>query len=159
MEAEVAAGAAELSLGDYVLSGGELAAAVVIDAIARLLPGVLGHEDSNLRIRTHGRLARLPAIHASRGRRRPTVPEVLLGGDHAAIRRWRLSEALGRTWLKRPDLLARRVSTPRSASFSKDSGTNARPNAEFLKYEFSKGTRFGNLGAPRTTRPAAAIEG
>jgi tRNA (guanine37-N1)-methyltransferase len=101
----------ELSLGDYVLSGGELAAAVVIDTVARLLPGVLGHEDSNVEESyTAGLLDcpqyTRPEVVDGRG-----VPEVLLGGDHAAVRRWRLKQALGRTWLRRPQLLAARVLT------------------------------------------------
>jgi tRNA (guanine37-N1)-methyltransferase len=101
----------ELSLGDYVLSGGELAAAVVIDAVARLLPGVLGHEDSNVEDSYTAGLLDCPQYTRPEvvdGRR---VPEVLLGGDHAAVRRWRLKQALGRTWLRRPQLLAERVLT------------------------------------------------
>jgi tRNA (guanine37-N1)-methyltransferase len=101
----------ELSLGDYVLSGGELAAAVVIDAVARLLPGVLGHEDSNVEDSYTAGLLDCPQYTRPEvvdGRR---VPEVLLGGDHAAVRRWRLKQALGRTWLRRPQLLADRALT------------------------------------------------
>ncbi len=96
----------ELSIGDYVLSGGELAAMVVIDVLARQLPGVLGHEESSQRdtfsqgLLEHAQYTRPREIG---GRR---VPEVLLSGDHAAIERWRQKQALGRTWLKRPDLLA-----------------------------------------------------
>jgi tRNA (guanine37-N1)-methyltransferase len=105
IEAEIDA---EWSIGDYVLSGGELAAMVLIDAIARLLPGALGHEDSADQDSFADALLDCP--HYTRpeeieGRR---VPEVLLGGNHAAIRRWRLKQALGRTWLRRPDLLAKR---------------------------------------------------
>ena len=97
----------EWSLGDFVLSGGELAAMAVIDASARLLPGVLGHADSAEQDSFTEGLLDCP--HYTRpetvaGRR---VPPVLLGGDHAAIRRWRRREALGRTWSRRPDLLAR----------------------------------------------------
>jgi tRNA (guanine37-N1)-methyltransferase len=97
----------EWSLGDYVLSGGELAAMVIVDAVARLLPGALGHEDSAAQDSFSDGLLDCP--HFTRpeeinGRR---VPEVLLSGDHAAIERWRRKQALGRTWLKRPDLLAR----------------------------------------------------
>ncbi len=98
----------ELSIGDYVLSGGELPALIVIDAVTRLLPGVLGNEDSAGQESYGDGLLDWP--HYTRpevwdGRR---VPEVLLGGNHAAIRRWRLMQALGRTWQLRPDLLARR---------------------------------------------------
>ncbi|MCK9531375.1 MAG: tRNA (guanosine(37)-N1)-methyltransferase TrmD [Gammaproteobacteria bacterium] len=96
----------ELSIGDYVLSGGELAAMVVIDAVVRLLPGALGHDQSAEQDSFSDGLLDYP--HYTRpevidGR---TVPAVLQGGNHAAIRRWRLKQALGRTWLRRPDLLA-----------------------------------------------------
>ncbi len=97
----------EWSIGDYVLSGGELAAMVVIDAVTRLLPGVLGHDQSAEQdsftkgLLDHPHYTRPEAID---GRQ---VPEVLLGGDHAAIAQWRLKQALGRTWLQRPDLLER----------------------------------------------------
>jgi tRNA (guanine37-N1)-methyltransferase len=95
----------EISIGDYVLSGGELAAVVLIDAIARLIPGVLGDEDSAQQDSFMQGLLDCP--HYTRpeeinGRR---VPQVLLGGDHQAIVRWRLKQSLGRTWLRRPDLL------------------------------------------------------
>jgi tRNA (guanine37-N1)-methyltransferase len=96
----------ELSIGDYVLSGGELPALVLIDAIARLLPGALGDERSAVQESFSEGFLDWP--HYTRpeeyaGRR---VPAVLLSGDHAAIERWRLKQALGRTWLRRPALLA-----------------------------------------------------
>lgn len=96
----------EWSIGDYVLSGGELAALVLFDAVVRLLPGVLGHEESAAQDSHMEGLLDCP--HYTRpeevdGRR---VPEILLGGNHEAIRRWRLQQSLGRTWLRRPDLLA-----------------------------------------------------
>jgi tRNA (guanine37-N1)-methyltransferase len=99
----------EWSIGDYVLSGGELAALVVIDAVARLLPGALNDEESAEQDSFVDGLLDFP--HYTRpeeidGRR---VPAVLLSGDHAAIARWRRREALGRTWLRRPDLLAQRA--------------------------------------------------
>jgi tRNA (guanine37-N1)-methyltransferase len=94
-----------LSIGDYVLSGGELPALVLIDAVVRLLPGVLGDETSALQDSFAAGLLDWP--HYTRpevfeGRR---VPEVLIGGNHAAIQRWRTKQALGRTWLRRPDLI------------------------------------------------------
>jgi tRNA (guanine37-N1)-methyltransferase len=101
----------ELALGDYVLSGGELAAAVVIDAVARLLPGVLGHEDSNVEDSYTAGLLDCPQYTRPEAIDGRTVPPVLLSGDHAAVRRWRLKQALGRTWLKRPELLAARALT------------------------------------------------
>ncbi len=99
----------ELSLGDFVLSGGEIAAMALIDAMARLLPGALGHEDSAKEDSFADGLLDCP--HYSRpeivdGRR---VPAVLLSGDHAAIRRWRLKQALGRSYLRRPELLKERT--------------------------------------------------
>lgn len=98
----------ELSLGDYVLSGGELAAGVVVDAVSRLLPGVLGHEDSSAGDSFMQGLLDCPQYTRPETADGLDVPSVLRGGDHAAVRRWRLKQALGRTWLRRPDLLERR---------------------------------------------------
>ncbi len=97
----------EVSIGDYVLSGGEFAALVVIDAVARLLPGVLGDDRSAVEESFDSGLLDWP--HYTRpvefeGRK---VPEVLQGGHHADIQRWRLKQAVARTWLRRPDLIAR----------------------------------------------------
>ena len=99
----------EWSIGDYVLSGGELAAMVLVDAVTRLLPGALGDAQSAEQDSFADGLLDCP--HYTRpeeyaGRR---VPEILLGGNHAVIRRWRLKQALGRTWLRRPELLQGRV--------------------------------------------------
>ena len=101
----------ELSIGDYVLSGGEIAAMTVIDAVSRQLPGVLGHELSAEQDSFAEGLLDCP--HYTRpetyaGRR---VPEILLGGNHEEIRRWRLKQALGRTLERRPDLLKQRTLT------------------------------------------------
>jgi tRNA (guanine37-N1)-methyltransferase len=118
----------ELSVGDYVLSGGELGAAVVVDATARLLPGVLGNEASSeyesfglaepepdagsgaqsVPRSTHGAGGLLDYPHYTRPPefRGVAVPSVLTQGDHAAIRRWRREQALEKTWRNRPDLLA-----------------------------------------------------
>ena len=97
----------ELSIGDFVLSGGELAAAVLIDAIGRLREGALGNAASAAQDSFEEGLLDCP--HYTRPERdgAEAVPAVLLSGDHAAIRRWRLKQSLGRTWLRRPDLLAR----------------------------------------------------
>jgi len=95
----------EWSIGDYVLSGGELAAMVVVDAVARLVPGVLGHEDSAEQDSFMSGLLDYPHYTRPEEIDGERVPEVLLGGNHAAIRRWRQKQALGRTWLRRPDLL------------------------------------------------------
>lgn len=101
----------EVSVGDYVLSGGELAASIVIDAVARLLPGVLGHADSSAEDSFSSGLLGYPQYTRPEVADGLAVPEVLLTGDHGAVRRWRLKQALGRTWLRRPELLeARRLS-------------------------------------------------
>ena len=97
----------EWSIGDYVLTGGELAAMVMIDAIARQIPGVLG--DANSAEQDSYARGLLDCEHYTRPelyRGRP-VPVVLLSGNHEEIRRWRLKRSLGRTWLRRPDLLER----------------------------------------------------
>ncbi|MEJ2385253.1 MAG: tRNA (guanosine(37)-N1)-methyltransferase TrmD [Xanthomonadales bacterium] len=97
----------EWSLGDYVLSGGELAAAVVIDAVTRLLPGVLGDEQSAEQDSFTGGLLDCPHYTRPEDVDGLTVPPVLLSGDHGAIERWRRKQSLGRTWLRRPELLDR----------------------------------------------------
>ncbi len=99
----------ELSLGDFVLSGGELATMVMLDAVARLLPGTLGNADSAAAESHADGLLDHP--HYTRPARfgDDAVPEVLLGGDHGAVARWRRKQALGRTWRRRPDLLAGRA--------------------------------------------------
>jgi tRNA (guanine37-N1)-methyltransferase len=102
----------ELSIGDYVLSGGELAAMVVIDALSRQLPGVLGHEQSAQEDSYADGLLDCPHYTRPENYRGEMVPEVLLSGDHEKIRRWRLKQALGRTHERRPDLLRGRVATP-----------------------------------------------
>ena len=95
----------EWSIGDFVLSGGELPALVLIDAVSRMLPGVLGHELSAIEdsfvdgLLDHPHFTRPETVNGQ------TVPEVLMSGDHAKIAAWREKQALGKTWLKRPDLL------------------------------------------------------
>lgn len=95
----------EWSIGDYVLSGGELAAMVVIDGVTRLLPGVLGHSESALQDSYSVGLLDCPHYTRPEEIDGRGVPPVLLGGDHQAIARWRMQQSLGRTWLRRPDLL------------------------------------------------------
>ncbi len=99
----------EWSIGDYVLSGGELPAMVLIDAAARLVPGVLGHQDSAVEDSFNDGLLDCPHYTRPEEIDGRCVPEVLLSGNHGAIRRWRLKQSLGRTWLRRPDLLEGRV--------------------------------------------------
>jgi len=96
------------SIGDYVLTGGEIPALAVIDAIVRLLPGVLGSAESaeqesfSAGLMDWPHYTRPPVLDGA------VVPAVLMSGDHAAIQRWRLQQALGRTWLRRPELLESR---------------------------------------------------
>lgn len=95
----------ELSLGDFVLSGGELAAMAVVDAVVRLLPGVLGDAESSAQDSFSNGLLDHPHYTRPEQWRGESVPAVLMSGDHAAIARWRLQRALGHTWLKRPEML------------------------------------------------------
>ncbi|RUO43128.1 tRNA (guanosine(37)-N1)-methyltransferase TrmD [Idiomarina aquatica] len=98
---------AEWSIGDYVLSGGELPAMVLIDAVARLVPGVLGHQDSAAEDSFADGLLDCPHYTRPEVYNEQRVPSVLLSGDHEKIRRWRLQQSLGKTWLQRRDLMNR----------------------------------------------------
>jgi len=122
----------EWSIGDYILAGGELPALVVIEAIARLIPGVLGCAESAVQESFSDGLLDWP--HYTRpplidGR---AIPEVLASGDHAAIRRWRLQQALGRTWLRRPELLERR-------------GMNSEERALLEEFKIERANRPGRV--------------
>ncbi len=101
----------ELSIGDYVLSGGELAALVIIDAVIRLLPGAIDPESTAEESFADG-LLEYPQYTRPAVFRGARVPDVLVGGDHAAVRRWRLEASLRRTLERRPDLLERRLLRP-----------------------------------------------
>jgi len=101
----------EIAIGDYVLSGGELAAMVVIDAIVRQLPGALGDADSASQDSFVNGLLDYPHYTRPEVHEGAAVPPVLLSGNHAEIARWRLKQALGRTWQRRPDLLEKRALT------------------------------------------------
>jgi tRNA (guanine37-N1)-methyltransferase len=95
----------ELSIGDYVVSGGEMPALVVIDAVARLQPGALGDERSSVEESFDSGLLDWPHYTRPEVYQGLRVPEVLSSGDHAAIRRWRAKQSVGRTWLRRPELM------------------------------------------------------
>lgn len=95
----------EWSVGDYVLSGGELAAMIMIDVMTRLVPGALGHEDSAPQDSLSSGLLKFPQYTRPEVFQGISVPEVLLSGNHAVIERFRLKQSLGKTWLKRPDIL------------------------------------------------------
>ncbi|GIW45091.1 MAG: tRNA (guanine-N(1)-)-methyltransferase [Candidatus Binatia bacterium] len=114
----------ELSVGDYVLSGGEVAALVVVDAVARLVPGVLGSPQSVCSESFSDGLLEYPQYTRPPEFRGLRVPEVLLSGDHAAIARWRRQESLRRTWERRPDLLARARLTDEDRAFLRQLGAS-----------------------------------
>lgn len=99
----------ELSLGDFVLSGGEPAAIAIVDAVIRLLPGALGHEDGAADESFNGGTLEYPQYTRPRDFRGLSVPDVLLSGNHAEIERWRRAQALQRTQRRRPDLLEGRA--------------------------------------------------
>ena len=99
----------EISIGDYVLSGGELAAMVVMDCVVRQMPGVLGDAESASQDSFVNGLLDCPHYTRPETYAGEKVPQVLLSGNHAEISRWRLKQALGRTWRRRPDLLDRRA--------------------------------------------------
>lgn len=101
----------EWSIGDYVLSGGELPAMVLIDAMTRLMPGALGHHESAQQDSFMQGLLDFPHFTRPEEIDERRVPSVLTSGDHQAIARWRLKQALGRTWQRRPELLQQRELT------------------------------------------------
>jgi len=103
----------EISIGDYVLSGGEPAAMVLIDSLVRLLPGALGDEASASNESFVEGLLEYPQYTRPRDFRGMTVPEVLLSGDHAKIAAWKRDQALARTRERRPDLYGRQMTTGR----------------------------------------------
>lgn len=95
----------EISIGDFIVSGGELPAMIVIDAVARCLPEVLGHKDSAEQDSFSNGLLDCPHYTRPFDYKGLTVPDVLLSGNHQAIAKWRLKQSLGQTWIKRPELL------------------------------------------------------
>src|SRR2546425_6676792 len=130
----------ELSLGDFVLSGGELAAMALIDAVVRQLPGALGDEQSALEESFADGLLDCPQYTRPEVYQGARVPEELLSGHHENIRRWRLKQALGRTWLRRPDLLAAR---PLIASIEvKRKGDVRRAKLYYLRARSGKSARI-----------------
>ncbi len=113
----------EISIGDYVLTGGELAALVIIDACARLIPGVLGDEDSAKKDSFFDALLDYPHYTRPAEFRGMKVPEILLSGNHEGIRRWRRREALYNTFKKRPDLLKKAKLTQEDEEFLREIST------------------------------------
>jgi tRNA (guanine37-N1)-methyltransferase len=110
----------EWSIGDYVISGGELAALVIIDAITRLLPGALGDEESAQQDSHVNGLLDYPHFTRPEQIDGMAVPGVLLSGNHADIDRWRTKQAVGRTWQKRPDLLKEKTLTAEQEKLLKE---------------------------------------
>ncbi len=110
----------EISLGDFVLSGGEIAAMALIDAIARTIPGVLGHQSSAEEDSFADGLLDCPHYTRPEELHGRKVPEVLLSGNHAEINRWRLKQQLGRTWLRRPELLQMKTLTAEQVELLKE---------------------------------------
>lgn len=141
----------ELAIGDYVVSGGEIPALAVIDAIVRLLPGALGDERSSIEESFAEGLLDWP--HYTRpevfeGRR---VPQVLLSGNHAAVRRWRLEQSVARTWSRRPDLIARQGLAP-EASRLLNEFLAARAGGGLVEGESHEQDRPGNREEPHDPR-------
>ena len=101
----------EWSIGDYILTGGELAAMVVIDSVARLIPGALGDPHSVQEDSLTIGLLKYPQYTRPENHSGSLVPPILLSGHHKEIKQWRLKQSLGRTWLKRPDLLEKKPLT------------------------------------------------
>ncbi|MDH2431964.1 tRNA (guanosine(37)-N1)-methyltransferase TrmD [Pokkaliibacter sp. MBI-7] len=127
----------EWSVGDFVLSGGELPAMVMIDAVARMLPGVLGHEGSAEQDSFSAGLLDCPHYTRPEDMSGLAVPPVLLSGNHAAIERWRMQQQLGRTWQRRPELLERLALTKQQQKLL----------AEFIRIEADKADADKKLGA------------
>ncbi len=118
----------EISIGDYVLSGGELPAMVLIDSIVRHLPGVLNDAASAQEDSFVDGLLDCPHYTRPEEYRGMAVPDVLMSGNHAHIRRWRLKQALGRTWLRRPELLAQRQLTKEEARLLREFQAEYQPD-------------------------------
>ncbi|MER2494032.1 tRNA (guanosine(37)-N1)-methyltransferase TrmD [Catenovulum sediminis] len=122
----------EWSVGDYVLSGGELPAMTLIDAVTRLVPGVLGHQMSAQQDSFQNGLLDCPHYTRPEVLDDKSVPSVLLSGDHKRIEKWRMQQALGRTWLRRPELLTNLALTDEQLELLKAFQTQYRKNGSEL---------------------------
>ncbi|AWN61548.1 tRNA (guanosine(37)-N1)-methyltransferase TrmD [Streptococcus sobrinus] len=120
----------EVSLGDFVLTGGELAAMTVVDATVRLIPEVLGKESSHQDDSFSSGLLEYPQYTRPYDFRGMTVPDVLMSGHHENIRRWRLEQSLRKTWQRRPDLLDHYQLSPEEAELLEKIKTQDRENEE-----------------------------
>jgi tRNA (guanine37-N1)-methyltransferase len=119
----------ELSIGDYVLSGGEIAAMALIDAVVRQLPGALGDESSAAQESFVNGLLDCPQYTRPEAYQGKAVPAVLMSGHHAQIERWRLKQSLGRTWKRRPELLERRGTSEAEKKLLEEFGQEAKTKA------------------------------
>jgi tRNA (guanine37-N1)-methyltransferase len=146
----------ELSIGDYVLSGGELAAMVVVDAVSRLVPGVLGGERSNLEDTFQDGLLEYPHYTRPRVFRNQEVPSVLLSGDHEKIRLWRRMESLKRTLERRPDLLERASLTEEDREILAQLRSDLRVRAAEPRSHRTTGPRDTRATEPRSHRATEA---
>jgi tRNA (guanine37-N1)-methyltransferase len=120
----------EISIGDYVLTGGELAALVIVDTVARLLPGALGDAGATADDSHAGGLLEYPHYTRPPDFRGWQAPDVLLSGNHAEVERWRRRQALLRTWRRRPDLIARASLSPEEREFLERFGSDQSDVAE-----------------------------
>lgn len=125
----------ECSIGDYVLSGGELGAMVVIDAITRLLPNALGHTESAEQDSFSDGLLDCPHYTRPEVVQGLSIPEVLKSGNHAAIARWRRKQSLGRTWQRRPDLLKQKTLSQADEDLLEEYQQEQQASAEVLSHE------------------------
>lgn len=142
----------EISIGDYVLSGGELAAMVVVDAVVRQLPGVLGDAESAVQDSFVNGLLDHPHYTRPETYAGEEVPAVLMSGNHAEIQRWRLKQALGRTWSRRPDLLQGRKLTVEESRLLEEFQKDAAAAAAKSEKDAAEAAAQITQGAVKTTQ-------
>mgnify|MGYP003322903392 CR=1 FL=1 len=135
---ELVDNSSEISIGDYVISGGEIATAVIIDAITRLLPGALGDENSAKQDSFSEGLLDYPHYTRPEEVEGIKVPEVLLSGNHNAINQWRFKQSIGKTFDKRPDLIKKRNLTEEEEEILNEYIKDITPDSEKMKFEISK---------------------
>jgi tRNA (guanine37-N1)-methyltransferase len=144
----------ELSVGDFVLSGGEVPALAVIDAVVRLLPGALGDERSSVEESFAHGLLDWPHYTRPEVFEGLRVPPVLLSGNHAEVRRWRLGQAVARTWLRRPDLIVRQGLAPEASRMLNEFLAERAAGERVLEGESHEQDRSGNREEPHDPRGA-----
>lgn len=142
----------ELSIGDFVLSGGEVPALAVIDAVVRLLPGALGDERSSIEESFAEGLLDWPHYTRPEVFEGLCVPDVLLSGHHAEVRRWRTAQSVARTWLRRPDLLVRHALAPEASRMLNEFLAARARGDRTVEGECHEQDRPGNREAPHDPR-------